>query len=511
MNNHFGRDTPHHIRLLVDHVPSMLAYWDRDLRCRFANRAYERWFGVDPDSLIGTSIKDLLGSQLFALNEPHIRAALDGREQVFERVVPGPGGARRHSLATYVPDIVDGEVMGFIAHVTEVTKLKETEAALRAEAGQREIAMAQLRESKAALVEAQRLGGVGNWEWEISPDITVWSDELYRIFGLDPRRLPPTFAEQARLYSEESWERMRSTVSTTMRTGQPYTLELAYVRGDGRSGWLEARGEVVRAETGEITKLRGTVHEVTLRHRMEEARVAAQAAEAASRNKTQLLSRVSHELRTPLNAILGFAQLCEMDATMDPKHKAWAATIVGAGRHMLELVDEMLDLAAAESGRIGVQCVDIELNPILLESLLQASTAAHAGDITLSGCDPDSAPVHVWGDAKRLKQVIDNLLSNAIKYTQRGGTVKLSSSDFGGRVDIVVQDSGPGLSGEQLQRMFLPFERLGAERTATPGTGLGLALSKTLVELMGGSLRVESAPGTGSTFSVSLQRGNRRN
>ena len=92
MNSNFGRDTAHHIRLLVDHVPSMLAYWDRDLRCRFANRAYERWFGVDSDSLVGTSIKDLLGPQLFALNEPHIRAALNGIEQLFERVVPGPDG-----------------------------------------------------------------------------------------------------------------------------------------------------------------------------------------------------------------------------------------------------------------------------------------------------------------------------------------------------------------------------------------------------------------------------------
>ena len=122
MNENSGRDTAHHLRLLVDHVPSMLAYWDRDLKCRFANRAYETWFGVNPDSLVGTSIRELLGPQLFALNEPHIRAALNGEEQVFERVVPGPGGVKRHSLATYVPDLVDGEVMGFIAHVTEVTR-----------------------------------------------------------------------------------------------------------------------------------------------------------------------------------------------------------------------------------------------------------------------------------------------------------------------------------------------------------------------------------------------------
>ena len=121
------------MRLLVDRVPSMLAYWDRDLRCRFANRAYEKWFGADPDRLIGTSIRDLLGPKLFAMNEEHIRGALLGERQVFERIVPGPDGVQRHSLAEYIPDVVDGSVRGFLVQVTEVTQLRETQAALQRE------------------------------------------------------------------------------------------------------------------------------------------------------------------------------------------------------------------------------------------------------------------------------------------------------------------------------------------------------------------------------------------
>lgn len=133
MSTDFSADANYHMRLLVDRVPSMLAYWDRDLRCRFANRAYERWFGVDPDRLLGTPMRDLLGPQLFAMNETHIRAALAGQPQVFERIVPGPGGVQRHSLAEYIPDLVDGEVRGFLVQVTEVTQLKETQAALHRE------------------------------------------------------------------------------------------------------------------------------------------------------------------------------------------------------------------------------------------------------------------------------------------------------------------------------------------------------------------------------------------
>jgi len=114
-------------------VPSILAYWDDELRCRFANRAYEKWFGVSPDQLIGTSMRDLLGPKLFAMNEPHMRAALAGEHQIFERIVPGPGGVERHSLAEYIPDIVDGCVRGFLVQVTEVTQLRQTQAALTRE------------------------------------------------------------------------------------------------------------------------------------------------------------------------------------------------------------------------------------------------------------------------------------------------------------------------------------------------------------------------------------------
>jgi len=121
------------MRFCVDRVPSMLAYWDRDMVCRFANRAYGTWFGADPDRLIGSKIEDLLGPRLFALNEVHIRAALAGERQVFERVIPGPDGVERHSLAEYIPDVFEGTVRGFVVQVTEVTQLNKTQAALRRE------------------------------------------------------------------------------------------------------------------------------------------------------------------------------------------------------------------------------------------------------------------------------------------------------------------------------------------------------------------------------------------
>jgi two-component system OmpR family sensor kinase len=146
-------DVNFHMRLVVDRVPSMLAYWDSEMRCRFANRAYETWFGVKPEGLIGTSIRDLLGPRLYAMNEPHILAALRGQEQVFERVVPGPDGVRRHSLAHYIPDVVDGRVAGFLVQVTEVTKLKEAQAALLHEQALRQHLEQHARDLGAVLAE----------------------------------------------------------------------------------------------------------------------------------------------------------------------------------------------------------------------------------------------------------------------------------------------------------------------------------------------------------------------
>jgi two-component system, OmpR family, sensor kinase len=126
-------DAAYHMGLLVDRIPTMLAYWDRSLKCRFANRAYETWFGVKPDDLLGMSVQSLLGPKIFALNEPFMRKVLAGERQVFERIIPGPDGVERHSLAEYIPDLVDGEVQGFLVQVTNVTELKQTQAALHRE------------------------------------------------------------------------------------------------------------------------------------------------------------------------------------------------------------------------------------------------------------------------------------------------------------------------------------------------------------------------------------------
>ena len=232
-------------------------------------------------------------------------------------------------------------------------------------------------------------------------------------------------------------------------------------------------------------------------------RAAQQEAERANRAKTEFLSRMSHELRTPLNAILGFNQLLEMDQlTSDQRENV--SFIRKGGRHLLELINEVLDIARIESGQMTISAEPVALPDVLDDAIALVRPLAVERSITLSAVATDCAD-HVLADRQRLKQILLNLLSNAIKYNRDGGSVDVRCTRVGsGRVRIDVADTGCGIASDHLDRLFRPFERLGAEWTSVEGTGMGLALSKGLAEAMGGSVSVASIVDVGTTFSLEL-------
>src|SRR5438067_6245701 len=229
-------------------------------------------------------------------------------------------------------------------------------------------------------------------------------------------------------------------------------------------------------------------------------------AEHANRAKSDFLSRMSHELRTPLTAILGFSELLQL-SPLGPKDQRGVAHIKDAGHHLLELINEVLDISRIEAGQVTLTLEAVSVQAVALECLdLLALLAARAA-VALRLDPALSGQAHVQADPQRLKQVLVNLLSNAIKYNRRGGTVTLSCVDGPqNRLRLAVTDTGAGIPAEKIARLFTPFERLDADRSGVEGTGLGLALSRGLVELMGGTLGVESAVGVGSTFWIELQR-----
>jgi signal transduction histidine kinase/ActR/RegA family two-component response regulator len=264
-----------------------------------------------------------------------------------------------------------------------------------------------------------------------------------------------------------------------------------------------AQGEVMRLNE----ELEQRVHERTMQLELanKELERAIGEAHRADQAKSAFLSSMSHELRTPLNAILGFAQILTSDAlpTSDEQKREFADHILKAGRHLLTLINEILDLAKVESGTVTLSMEPVGVDEVLAECRSMAEPLAAKRGIRL--VFPEAALPMVRADRTRLKQVLLNLLSNAVKYNREGGAVVVACvPGEPGRIRLSVQDTGMGLSNEQLDSLFQPFNRLGQENGVQEGTGIGLVVTRRLVELMGGTIGVSSSPGVGSVFSIEL-------
>lgn len=262
----------------------------------------------------------------------------------------------------------------------------------------------------------------------------------------------------------------------------------------------------IRRSGDEIGQLARSVTraEQLLASRAAELTAARDEALRATQEKSRFLSRTSHELRTPLNSILGFTQLLRMSDLSDEDHDA-TERIIGAGRHLLVLINELIDIARIESGEINLSLEPVPVAALIEEVSQLIGPLAAERLITITG-DCQRPVLAARADRQRVSQVLLNLVSNAVKYCHRGGTITISCRQDAESASVIVSDTGPGLTQADLERIFVPFERLDAEQAGIEGTGIGLPLSRTLTEAMGGQLSASSVPGQGSAFTVSLPR-----
>jgi PAS domain S-box-containing protein len=276
---------------------------------------------------------------------------------------------------------------------------------------------------------------------------------------------------------------------------------------DGGYVWLEASVRALRDEhSGAVVGYQEAARDISERKLAEaEIRSAKNDAERANHAKSEFLSRMSHELRTPLNAILGFGQLLERAALEEREHRQ-VEYILKGGRHLLALIDEVLEISRIEAGNLGVSVEPLLLGRGVEEALELVGPIADQRGIAIQADLEEISGVWVMADLQRLKQVVLNLLSNAIKYNRPAGSIRVSVVLEGETVVLGVSDTGPGIAAADLPRLFVPFDRLGAEASRVEGTGLGLALSRRLAEAMGGSLDARSSLGAGSTFELRLAR-----
>jgi len=327
------------------------------------------------------------------------------------------------------------------------------------------------------------------------------SPQIEAVLGYSPEEWLDGESFWSQTVHPDDFDRLVAVADRATNTGEPYEIEFRMLHRDGHVVWIHDEAFELRSEDHE-PYWHGIMYDITQERAAREARATAAAADAANRSKSEFLSRVSHELRTPLNAILGFAQLMRMDE-LPAQHRESLDQILSAGQHLLGLVDEVLDISRIETGSMTM---DLRPTPVLepiTEMAALVRPLAEERNITVRMRDGD-AGLEALADARRVRQIILNLLSNAVKYNREGGMVTVAYAGDADHVRIDVTDIGQGMSRDDLDRAFAPFDRLDAPSSGVEGTGLGLSVSRALAESMGGSLTAESAPGVGSTFTLRL-------
>ena len=463
---------------LFDQLPAMIAYWDRDLRNVVANHAYIEWFGFTPEQMRGIHIREVLGDEVYAKNRPHMLAALAGQEQLFDRTLVDTFGRTRHTQASYVPDIVRGEVRGFFVLVTDVTPRVEAQRAMD---------------------EAQSLARLGSWTWSVRTGEITWSPELYRIIGEDPSTFVPTLDTLMERVHPDDAETMKAVRDEATRAGREYRSEYRLRRSDGTYCEVQSRGRPELGPHGVVVRLTRPAQDVTQANEAarEMARINAELRQVNQLN-ADVLGMLGHDVRSPLTVILGYLEGLDEDweESTEAQRREQIGIVRSSAVKLRALVDDILALAALDSGKIRPNLEDHDLGALVREALEEVPGAP------AFALDDEGVLAHC--DAFHVRQVVANLASNALRYGAPPMTIRIAAEDDMARV--VVADEGPGVPEEFVPRLFESFARGSTHLHAS--SGFGLYIASRLAEANHGSLEYRPGPGgRGALFVLSVPRG----
>lgn len=482
------------LQIVLDNIPVRVFWKGTDLRYAGCNKSFAKDAGyATPEKLIG----------LTDLSMPWVHKAQTYRSEelaIMRDRQPKMNSEEFHIdkngevvwLNTSKVPLINSQdelvgILGMYSDVTENVK-----------------AQAQIKESQERLTFAVEGAGDGIWDWNVKTGKMIFSGHYESMLGFEKGELDTRMSAAKEQVHPDDFA-MASTALTNYLTGKSssYSVEMRLRCKNGDYKWVLSRGTVVaRDEQGNPTRLIGVRSDISDRKRTEMELVnAREAAERANQAKSDFLSSMSHELRTPLNAILGFGQILEYDDYINEDQRDNVHEILKAGHHLLHLINEVLDLAKVESGKIDLSLEPVELMPVLEDCLRLIQPLAAARNIQLNF--PASCRSVVRVDRTRFKQVLLNLLSNAVKYNRLGGEITLKVLN-GERVRISICDTGYGVEEHRLPELFRPFNRLAAEGSEIEGTGIGLTITRRLIEVMGGAIGVSSVVNEGTTFWVDL-------
>ncbi len=433
-----------------------------------------------------------------------LQAAPDGRSQAVGMAAPGstlaflavaaPFGDVRLTLcfALFLVSVL-ATTLGQQSARREMVRLLARDVRTRTR-------LAERAQEAAAAEDVARMGW---WRLRAATGERSWSPGMFRVMGFPVADTPPSAAESYKLFDPEVSEELRGLVEAAIAGRRGFSVEHDLRLADGERRRVELRAHF-REEGGEGS-LYGVLRDVTESHRTLEAlRHAREAADAASRAKSEFLGNMGHELRTPLTSILGFTQLLASRGDLDPGARSHVRRVGQAGRTLLALVDDILDFSRLEEGRLVVRPTAVRLAVLCREALEGAGAPARDKGLHLAGEIDAGLEAPLMLDAGRVRQILNHLLDNAVKFTEHG-SVTLRAGLDGDRVLLEVADTGPGVAPEAQARLFEHFAQGdGSSTRPHGGAGLGLAVSRGLAEAMGGALGLESTPGRGSRFVVTL-------
>lgn len=488
------------LRAIFDNVPVAFFLKDSEGRYKFINSRFADWFEIDPATVEGKTVVDMFDperAQRYREGDRRIVETLS--VEVDELEIPLPSGETRRFTLTKFPILNDGVLTDIGGVMIDVTDRKQAETALK--------------KSEARFREFADIASDWIWECDAEDRFTFVSEGFFEVSGLRPEDLIGKTRREAydRYYRNmifDENEALPEHLAAYDRRELFRDVPIEYPRPDGTILYFLTSGRPVFHESGEFQGYRGTAVDVSARRRAEKnVRTALLEAESANRAKTNFMATMSHELRTPLAAIIGFSETLAAEyfgALGSRRYVEYADDIKNSGEHLLHVINDILDLSTIEVGRRRLNKESLDFRDIVLECDLMVTEKAARKEIDYVTDVPDELPF-IAADERALKQILLNILSNAVKFTPEGGQINLEAKTADGTLIVEVRDTGSGIPAERLDDLTKPFIRtVPHHRKAQEGAGLGLVIVKSLVDLHGGDLSIESKLGKGTTIKVSL-------
>ncbi len=497
---------------ILEGVDACIYLKDTEGKYLFANRAVRELWHAEIQDIIGSGDEKFLDAATAANIRKNDRSVIDGgetlrSEEVIKVVTTGKTVFYQSTKLPLRRE--DGSIYALCGISVDITGRKQMEEALR------------VNEERLKL--ATSAGHVGIWDWDVTGNVLTWDDSMYDLYGIAREDFSGAYEAWIATLHPEDRQFCDGEIQAALRGEREYAPEFRIVRPDGTVRNIKASAKTYRDAQVNATRMVGTNFDITDLKRVEEELrkykdhleeevqlrttdlvLARNAAETANRAKSVFLANMSHELRTPLNAILGFSNLMRRTESLSQGQRESLDIINRSGEYLLNLINDVLEMSRIESGRVQLESAPLDLGMLVRDVTDMMQLRAQEKGLQLLVDQSSEFPRYIRGDEARLRQILINLVGNAVKFTQEGGiTVRFGLKPHAMRLLIEVEDSGPGISPEDSERIFEPFVQVG-EAAAQKGTGLGLTITRQFVQLMGGTICLESTPGKGSLFRVEL-------